>query len=599
MLNALRTYQSGMVWVGLAALVLWRLADFFRLAHGSADDMTVDYVAMSVGWKTMALQYAEVQSRIYSLVVMPVYALMMNLAGSVWYDILNDVTFVAGAILPVLALRRYIETATIQLFILVYFATLPLLFSYTPPYAYPAYMFLPLAFGGLALWMLDAWHVGGHRPSLVCGCVLLFFGLCGYEPISLLIVTYLGFWAWCSQRARPEISILRRPELWLCAGVLAVYCAAYLAFRMRFPSEYGGVRPAMDLSLASIARVVGTLSFTSSIFGWYHFRQMLVRVDIPFSHESLTLLGAPGFSEMLSQATPAVLLGAVLTFCLSAVLATRILARPSVRPFRLVLFACALLVVPNLLYGFIPKISRLVLAKQLYAYTATAYSQTGLALLAAALTGCAGLFRMKWFRLAPVFIVSLTVTWGWIAASEFNTISAVFAREQEAKWTAVQQLAACRGVVPPAYLDQVVAPRLWNFSTARLSWGQEKQDRRYWDLYAQSHLHLKTHFVRTSERAASPVTALDYKLRPDGSLAGVILARSSDGKRFQEVFLMKTRRADIPAGVLDRKSIWQAQTTANTASCENGVEAVRLTGADLDVSSAQIDDLPPANLPGP
>lgn len=585
--------QPNILWLGIAIIAVWRMAVFWGLAHGNADDMTTDYVEMTLGWKAMAISFAKSQARIYNLVSVPAYAIMMRLAGTVWYSVFNLSTFALGGLLPIFALRRYLNLEIVQLFSVVYFATLPLLFSYTPPYAYPAYMFLPLALGGLALLMLDEWHVRRIKWFLIAGCVLLFFALCGYEPIALLLAAYLGFWFWSSHAGKPKRDIPRRIDFWCCCAVFVAYWGAYLAFRVTFPSTYAGVQPAANLTIPLILKVVGTLSLTSSIFAWYHFTQLVASVDIPSSYQAVSVIGAPGFQEMIREMTLPDLLGGVLTFCLSVWLTFRMLRQRTGQLFALALLAGLLLFVPNLPYGFVPKISRLVLANQLYAYTATTFSQTGFALLFVSLIACAGWLRQQWLKSVVAVAVSLVVSWGWLAASGFNRTSAVFARVQEAKWTAVNELGECRSFIPPAYLNTIVAPRLWNASTARLSWGQVVQDRRYWDLYSRSHLGVNAGFVKVAPARDAPITSFDYRLRPDGALDGVIFARSSDGMRFQEMFIIRDRRAAIPAGVMDRKSTWKGQLPGNTFSCGGNLEVVHLAGVDLDVASAQIHGLPP------
>lgn len=467
----------------LVAIV--RMSDFVGLPYGNADDMTADFAAMRLGVWGAAVDKADSQGRLYYLLVLPIYGAMMRLAGTPWYDLINLGSFAAGSLLPFVALRRALGETTVQLYALLYFALLPLLYSYCPPYAYPTYMFLPPLFCGLALILYP------NRPRLAAVC--FFLSLIGYEP-SVLAVLGLYALAWIADPAR-------RPPLRWPIGLTGLYAVLYAAFRFAAASTYEGVALALPASFADAARVVLQLSSASSIFGWYRSHVYLSYIDYATGSSHLSPLTAqvPAFSW---AAVPIVLLAVYLVW-----------QSPRRSP-RMLPLAALLIVLPNLLYAFTPKLWQLILDGAIPAYTGTRYSHFGLCLfLAVALLAIP--------RLPAAALAVALLGWGWPATSEYSQTAALYARKQASKWDAARALAADLQRLPNGSPPLIHAPRLWNSSTAPMSWGDPVQEAEYWDRWFHVHYGLTVHIVK--EKPAGPHAHFDYTLAPDGRLATAVL----------------------------------------------------------------------------
>jgi hypothetical protein len=201
-------------------------------------------------------------------------------------------------------------------------------------------------------------------------------------------------------------------------------------------------------------------------------------------------------------------------------------------------------------------------------------------------------FRNRILTQSAAIALATVIGWGSIAASEFNSASRFYAHEQEAKWKAIDIAAACNSAIPSAYLKTVLAPRLWNYSTASMSWGDATQAERYWDLYVLVHYGIRAHFTKTLDSKTQLFTALDYRIDGDGNMEGVVLARTADGQHFHEVLVIKRPQRETTAGILERNVVWEFESPQNTTTCRDGLQVVRFTGQDLNIGSAQLHGLP-------
>lgn len=494
--------RNSVLWAMVLLVAIVRMSDFAGLPYGNADDMTADFSAMRLGIWGSTMAAADAHGRIYYLFVLPLYGFMMRIAGTPWYDILNLGSFALGSLLPFVALRRSLGETTVQLYAVLYFALLPLLYSYCPPYAYPTYMFLPPLFCGLAILFYPA------RPRLAAVC--FFLSLFGYEP-SVLAVFGLYALAWFADPAgRPP---LRWPVL-----LVAAYATLYIGFRLAAASTYEGVALALPASLGDALKVIGQLSSTSSIFGWYHSHVYLSYIDYATGASHLSPLTAqvPAFSW---TAVPV------------AVLAAYLVSQPPRRSPRLLPLAAFLIVLPNLLYAFTPKLWTLVLDGAIPAYTGTRYSHFGLSLFLA----LALLALPRW----PAVVLAVAILgWGWPATTEYTRTAALYARKQVSKWDAARALAVNASRLPPVYLNVIHAPRLWNSSTAPMSWGDPVQEAEYWDRWIHLHYGLKIHIVK--EKPAGPHALLDYTLAPDGRLQSAVLSYAPAGGHYTETYVLRS-----------------------------------------------------------
>lgn len=486
--------RNSVLWTMVLLVAIVRMADFISLPYGNADDMTADFSAMRFGIWGTAMEQSNTQGRVYYLAVVPVYGFMMRIAGTPWYDLINLGSFALGSLLPFVALRRALGETTVQLYAVLYFALLPLLYSYCPPYAYPTYMFLPPLFCGLAILLYPA------RPRLAAVC--FFLSLIGYEP-SVLSVLGLYSLAWFADPSH-------RPPLRWPLSLIAAYAVLYIGFRLAAASTYEGVALALPASPTDAVRVVAQLSSTSSIYGWYRSHVYLSYIDYATGSSHLSPLTAqvPSFSW---AAVPVVLLAVYLIW------------QTPRRSTRLLPLAAALIVLPNLLYAFTPKLWQLILDGAIPAYTGTRYSHFGLSLFLAL-----GLLALP--RVPAVVLAAALLGWGWPATTEYTQTAALYARKQVSKWDAARALAENASRLPSGSLQLIHAPRLWNSSTAPMSWGDPVQEAEYWDRWFEMHYGLTVHIVK--EKPAAPHSLLDYTLAPDGRLEQAVFTYPPGGKTY-------------------------------------------------------------------
>lgn len=586
-----------LLWIVIGIIAAARMAQFWGLHYGNTDDITVDYFAMKSGVLRAAMEYAVQQARVFQIFGISLYALTMSLSGSGWYDLVNLSAFVAGSVLPIAAFHRFLTTPVLQLYVVAYFSTLPLLFTYCPPYSYATYMFVPLAFCGTAMLLFERWR--DARPTsrrtilLALACGSLFLALFSYEPLAILSVTLLAANFWLSAPHGTRLSLLKRRDVVAAIGICVFYLMLYAAWRLRFPPSYSGVQPALNISLPQMIRVVGTLSLTSSIFARYVVPQVLFYEDYGNGHVFDQPLYPPSAGHLFSHATLWQVLIAALTIAAAYKLVTSISSRrPLVRVLQLATLAAVLLFLPNALYAFIPKISTLVLTDQLVTYTGTAFAHIGFSLLLVALVVIAAARSNPAVRLSLAVLIACVMGWASLASSGFNRTSQVYAREQGAKWTVIHNLAACKDHIPGQYLSRVVAPRLWNFSTGAMAWMQGDQNRLYWDVLASKRYKLQAHFYMRPQNASAPLTVLDYHLAQNGQLSGIVIGAAPDGAHFQDVFIIKDSSTIQPAEILTRNSTWMYQSPENTSSCSDGLQIVRFAGQDLNLGTVQVYDLP-------
>lgn len=497
--------RNALLWALVTLVAIARMFDFQGLPYGNADDMGSDFHGMRLGLWGSTMESANAHGRLYYLFSLPIYGAMMRISGTLAYDLLNLGSFALGSLLPILALRRTLGDSLVQLYAVLYFALLPLLYSYCPPYAYPTYMFLPLACCGAALLLRE------RQPALAALC--FFLSLLGYEPSVLTVLALYALAYWLAPAPRPG---LRAP-----LAILSAYVLAYLVFRSVIsPPTYTGVALGLPASLLQAAKVVAQLSATSSIFGWYHAQVWLSYIDYGTPLNELKPLTAhPPTLTFPWLALPAAALAAYLVYT----------AKRLTLPALLLPAAALLTLLPNALYAFTPKIATLVLDGIIPAYTGTRYSHLGFALLLA-------LVLLHLPRLLAAPLAFGLVAWGALAVADYNHSAALYARMQASKWTAVRTLAAHAPQLPPALLQTLHAPRLWNSTTAPMSWGDPVQEAEYWDRWARLRLALPTHFVKA--RPAGPRTIFDYYLQPDGHLSTALLAHAPDGEHFTEVYLL-------------------------------------------------------------
>jgi hypothetical protein len=557
-------------WAVVILIILVRLSNYWGLHYGNTDDISTDYMRMTLPFRTMVSTYAASQSRIQWYVTVPFWAGAMRLANTPWYDIVNLSTFAASLLLPLIALRRYYFPPNILLLCATtIFATQPLLFSYASPYSNPLYMEVPIIAAAIAV-ILFAGSQGrpGRRWWLLPGCIATALAVCTYEAATILSLVIFGAYFLGSHAGRPWRTLPLRRDLQCVVIVLTCYAALYFSYRAKHPAAYGGVQATTSyLTLPAAAKVVGTLSSTSSIYAWFTRPQWAYYID----HDSDAIPIQARLS--LRNATPSEIALALLTAGMVFYFMVSGHSKGSV--LRLTLVAFAFWIAPNLAYPLTAKIAALVVNKQLFAYGGTPYSQIGFACAVAVVGFAVSRLRLTALRCGAAGILALFLGAGSLAASAFNRESGLLAREQAAKWKVIPRLAACAAQIPRPYLQNLAAPRMWKSATAGLSWGDVSQDELYWDAFAFKRYGVHMHLTKASQEL--PVQDLDFRLAKDGSLESVIVARSVDGRRFQELWLISADSRpdppDLPAG---------AHTVV---PCHDAVHALHVTGDDLKLGA--------------
>ena len=263
-------------WALVALIVTARLANFWGLHYGNTDDIIVDFSRMTLPLWTLVDEYAAGQSRVQTFVIAPLWAAMMRLAGTPWYDLINLGSFALGALAPPFALRRYYFPGnTYLLYAAAFFAPFPFLFSYVPPYSHPLHRAYPLIACAVAVILFDqsqrdGRELSGIRSRLAAGTVATFLAVCNYESTAVVSVVFLGFYFAASNSGRPWKTLLERSDFRWAAAAMGCFVSLYMAYRAGHPPGYEGVLPsASHFSLSSASRVVGTLSLTSSVFTWF------------------------------------------------------------------------------------------------------------------------------------------------------------------------------------------------------------------------------------------------------------------------------------------------------------------------------------------
>ncbi len=236
-------------WALLAAVIGWRLQDFFGVGMASLDQINFSTGTVGRSVWTALLDDARAQGRIYFLLTKIVDYLAAIHATSVLTQGLNLALFAA---VPWLVAWMIFEDGRERLvFLLAYWALCTLGWSHTTPAAYPIVPTLPLVLAGAAAAMARSHSRAPGNPKLIAYGCLAFAAFFQYEPSTLVAAVLL---LWFIHARVPDAS--RRLRLYLATATsLALYAAAYALWRGLYPSSYEGAAVG-ELSLVAIARVV-------------------------------------------------------------------------------------------------------------------------------------------------------------------------------------------------------------------------------------------------------------------------------------------------------------------------------------------------------
>ena len=245
--------NTPLAWALLAAVIGWRLQDFFGVGMATLDQIGFSTGTVGRGLWAAVLDDAQAQGRIYFLLTKIVDYLAAIHATSVFTQALNLALF---ALAPWLVAWLVFEDGRERvLFLLVYWTLCTLGWHHTTPAAYPIVLTLPLALAGAAAAMARSHsRAPGNLKLLAFGC-LAFAAFFQYEPAAVVAAVLL---LWFIHARVADAS--QRPRLYLATAIsLCLYAAAYAVWRFLHPSTYVGTAIG-DLSLVAVARALAVFA---------------------------------------------------------------------------------------------------------------------------------------------------------------------------------------------------------------------------------------------------------------------------------------------------------------------------------------------------
>lgn len=236
-------------WLILLAWGAWRLEPFYRVGMASQDQVNFSLQATDDFWHGV-LDHAKAQGRIYFLFT-KIVDLWLAARPEVWrVHAINLLVFALSA--PCFAYAVFRCRAQRWLYIWLFASVAWASYHHMPPAAYPSVNHLPFLLWALAAYLVRRKSArGGERNwgTVVAFGVLAFVALFQYEPVAAMSLCIFGWLAYAEPPA------LRRRLTVALGGAAISYLAAYVAWRMRFPTTYDGAM-AGSLSLWKVLKVI-------------------------------------------------------------------------------------------------------------------------------------------------------------------------------------------------------------------------------------------------------------------------------------------------------------------------------------------------------
>lgn len=228
-------------WTLVTGLLALRFQQVHGLRFSSGDDLLVHHYWLAGRIAEMADGFAVNGGRWYMALMVRIYGWVVSRQSEGFYVFLNLGSLVAGAAVPVLALRSRLPAGFLLLGAALLLGFLPVLRD-TPPASFPfvyTIAFVPL---GLAAAALLRHAERGGIGWLIAAAAGFAAALPWYETVTLLGAIYIAAIVLIGFCTLPERAARRRLAFGalLLFVVLLAYVASYLLFRAAHPTQYPG-----------------------------------------------------------------------------------------------------------------------------------------------------------------------------------------------------------------------------------------------------------------------------------------------------------------------------------------------------------------------
>jgi hypothetical protein len=234
-----------MIWIVLAAVIGWRLQDFFDLGMATTDQLEFSTDLLDRGIWQAALDYA----RQHFLLTVPIHLFAATYATS---PIVQAVSLSLFVIVPGLVAWTAFRDHTDQaFFLLIYWTFCATGWNHTTPAAYPITPMVPFIFIGAAALVAQSHAKAPSWLKLFAYGLFTFMVFFQYEPAALTAIILLLWFIHTRVLAPGQ----RRNLYGTTALSLGLYAVAYIVWRMIYPSGYEGATLG-NLSPIAIIRVL-------------------------------------------------------------------------------------------------------------------------------------------------------------------------------------------------------------------------------------------------------------------------------------------------------------------------------------------------------
>lgn len=438
---------------------------------------------------------AKGQGRIYFYYHVPILLFGESLWQTPWWDISQSVGFSLSISLVGLVLGLYVSPTLGFLSVLVYLASITLVWDHTLITSIPLFHYVVVINVCLTLLALYRFRITGVRLWLVVAVALYALSVWGQEYQVVISTTLFFVCARCTLPQIPApgaaVASCGRRSMILVAVIAILYVASVLLWRLKFGNVYDGADISPEsFDIKAFFGVLGVWAVSAFIYPyWLH--NYTIHPNVGGRGFMASIDFSP--SNIMAMAEP-ILLVKVAAVAVAAIALMRMIRSEELRGkarWGVPLLALLVMLVPTFLLGLTPKYQGWF-KQGVMAYTYTSISAYGFAVLLAwlivfthNLIVSSGGWR--WFVRAGVVA---TLVAGAATADYQGSVVSRAMREATARWTALDIL--MRSPLRAEFEGKVVlAPRLINYY-----WAVPTQAD-YWDLWVQEIYRSKAKFPRT------------------------------------------------------------------------------------------------------
>ena len=254
--------------VGSAAALLM-LSNFDFGFRATADQIDYTYNGLSrplYEWPGVAFEVAKQQGRVGHLVIWPL-KFFGGLIGDMWFYPILCIAILVAIVGGFAAWLQLLTRSSIAIGVVaLYMALLPLGLHHWLPNAYPM-QFLPLACALiLRAVLLRAYQTSRPSAWLAVPCaVAMFIAAISFEMSLTVLAMMAALETVLYLRWRDDPARLPRAYVVLQAATVALALAAYVCFRLIYPSGYEGNQLPIDPASAALATGVQHLYYATSL----------------------------------------------------------------------------------------------------------------------------------------------------------------------------------------------------------------------------------------------------------------------------------------------------------------------------------------------